>query len=305
MKKNVLLLGASGVLGRQILDTLSKSQEINLSVSFQATQTLEMRNGYPNIEFLVLKLANIFKNPTSFDFRKYDVVINCIGAIKQRGYDDQEMYAINSIFPRIISKNIENSNTRLIHFSTDCVFAGTKVDVNNEKRPHDATDQYGLSKSLGEVHQKNVFNLRSSFVGEEEKTSYSLLAWFKSQPIGATISGFTNQFWNGIGALQYSFLVSAMIHKDFYDLMEVTHIVPRDQVSKYGLLELFRKHYNRSDIDIQAVESVNFVYRVLSSSYPKINEELWKIAEYEKIPSIEEMIYEQAEFSKSRQFLIG
>jgi len=301
LKKQVLLLGASGVLGRQLFEILSKSQEIKLSASFQTEQSLEIRNKYPDVKYLALKLDSIFKNPTSFDFNKYDVVINCIGAIKQRGYDDRDMYAINSVFPQIICRNIENSNTRLIHFTTDCVFAGTEVHENNEKRRHDATDQYGLSKSLGEVLQGNVFNLRSSFVGEEERSNYSLLAWFKSQPKGTTINGFTNQFWNGIGALQYAYIVSAIIHQDYYDLMELTHIVPRDQVSKYDLLQLFRKYYDRSDIIIEPAESIDFVYRVISTTYPKTNKELWKIAGYEIIPSIEEMINEQAEFSNLRK----
>lgn len=293
-------MGASGVLGGEILKVFSKSPNYRLSASFRGGRNEKMERNHPGVEFISLGVEQIVQNPSSFDFRKYDVVLNCIGAIKQRGFDESEMFRINSIFPRIIARGIKNSSTRLIHFTTDCVFAGAYVAIYNEQKEHDAMDAYGLSKSLGESEQQNVYNLRASFVGEEKQSSYSLLGWFKSQPLNGTISGFSNQFWNGIGSVQYSKIVNTIIREDFFNVPNLMHILPKNYVSKYELLNLFRKYYARDDLSIEYRESANFVYRVLCTSYPTTNLELWSRAGYSSIPTIEDMVREQAEAALER-----
>ena len=57
---------------------------------------------------------------------KPDVVVNCIGIIKQvvEDYDSIYTLTINSVFLRKLKNLCSLSKIRLIHFNTDCVFSG-------------------------------------------------------------------------------------------------------------------------------------------------------------------------------------
>ena len=80
-----------------------------------------------------------------------DVIVNCVGVIKQRD-------AANAAIPSIrstrccptSSPRLAEWGGRLIHFSTDCVFSG-RGGGYREDDPSDADDLYGRSKYLGEV----------------------------------------------------------------------------------------------------------------------------------------------------------
>src|ERR1043166_6807755 len=57
---------------------------------------------------------------------KPDVVINCVGVIKQRqeAADPVISIATNALFPQQLKSECERLGTWLIHVSTDCVFSG-------------------------------------------------------------------------------------------------------------------------------------------------------------------------------------
>lgn len=224
--------------------------------------------------------------------KNFDVVINCIGAIKQKGYSQVDMFAINSILPKLLARKVENTDTKILHFTTDCVYKGETEALLHENREHDALDVYGLSKSLGEIQQENVFNIRTSFVGPEQGSNYSLLSWFTSQERNAVINGFSRQYWNGIGSLQYSKIIEAIILRSNFSFPNNIHLLPRDYVSKYELLLLFRDYFDREDVKIVRNDHEDFIYRVLSTSYPEINASLWRLAGYTEIPTIEFMVRE-------------
>ncbi|MCV5738422.1 sugar nucleotide-binding protein, partial [Escherichia coli] len=69
------------------------------------------------------------------------------------------------------------SNRRLIHFSTDCIFNGEKGNYDDGSLSN-VIDMYGKSKYLGEVYGDKTLTLRTSLIGHELKSSYSLIDWF-------------------------------------------------------------------------------------------------------------------------------
>ena len=76
-----------------------------------------------------------------------DVVINCVGLVKQLAEADEPLLAlpINSLLPHRLGCLCEMARARLIHFSTDCVFSGKKGSYLENDVP-DAMDLYGRSK---------------------------------------------------------------------------------------------------------------------------------------------------------------
>ena len=83
------------------------------------------------------------------------------------------------MFPHQLLALCQASDARLIHISTDCVFAG-HIGMYTEDNIADAEDLYGRSKYLGEVSGEGGLTLRSSIIGRELSTSSGLIEWFLS-----------------------------------------------------------------------------------------------------------------------------
>ena len=112
-----------------------------------------------------------------------------------------------------------------------------------ENSNHDAVDDYGKTKSLGEIKYKNFYNLRCSIIGRELFNKYSLLEWFLNCK-DKEINGFTNHKWNGITTFAYAKIVRSIIVENI-DIPNSLHIIPSDIITKYELLQIFKKRLKR------------------------------------------------------------
>jgi dTDP-4-dehydrorhamnose reductase len=181
--------------------------------------------------------------------------------------------------------------TRILQIATDCVFSGNSDTPYTEKSDHDAIDVYGKTKSLGEVQSKNINHLRCSIIGPEHYRSSFLLEWFLSQKKKSEISGYTNHFWNGITTYHFARICEGIINSNM-ELPHLQHVLPSDKVTKYDLLNMFSKYYNRNDIEIKPSESEYKVNRILATVNPSANAKIWESAGYSNPPTIEKMIEE-------------
>ena len=184
----IFLLGANGILGTAIQSVVAQSKyEILPVTGSQMRQAGVMNNPYVFLESLEL-------NPQ-------DVVINASGITKHSPGVEvpaPHMFLINSTFPHLLGKLAEAIGCRVVQPGTDCVFAGHK-GLKSEKSFHDATDLYGVSKSLGEVASRAVTIVRSSFVGFTPfATSGQLGDWLASHPPESNVQGYTNHLWSGV-----------------------------------------------------------------------------------------------------------
>jgi dTDP-4-dehydrorhamnose reductase len=127
----------------------------------------------------------------------------------------------------------------MIHITTDCVFSG-KHGNYNENAIHDEINDYGMSKSLGELCKATI--IRTSIIGEELMNKRSLLEWVKSNQ-GKEINGFTQHFWNGVTCLQLAEIIYKIIKDELY-WEGVRHIFSPKSVSKYELINMINEVYN-------------------------------------------------------------
>ena len=165
---------------------------------------------------------------------KPDVVLNGVGLIKQKMNSDVNSHAIhiNSLFPHQLFEICKKTDTRLIHFSTDCVFEGTP-GVKHVTDTPTATDIYGLSKLLGEVKEGPALTLRTSVVGRQLFGAESLFEWAISQR-GKTVSGFTNAIYTGLTTLELSRVVKRIIEEQ-PELVGLFQVASKP-ISKFELL---------------------------------------------------------------------
>lgn len=177
---------------------------------------------------------------------KPDLVINCIGLIKQLAEADNPLITlpINSMLPHRLANLCNLVGARYIHISTDCVFSGDKGNYV-ESDLSDANDLYGRSKYLGEVDYPNAITLRTSIIGHELQSNHGLIGWFLSQK--KTCKGYRRAIFSGLPTV-----VLAKVIRDIVlprkDLRGVYHIAAKP-ISKYDLLKLVAKVYDK-DIDI-------------------------------------------------------
>jgi dTDP-4-dehydrorhamnose reductase len=172
-----------------------------------------------------------------------DVVLNCVGVIKQLGAANDPLIAVplNTLFPHRLARAAMLIGARLVHISTDCVFCGTIGNYNESMLP-DAEDLYGRSKLLGEVDHPNAITLRTSFIGHEVATRNGLVEWF----LGAenSVRGFTRAVFSGLPTNE---LVRVIIHHvlPHPELSGIWH-VGAAPISKHDLLLLLREAYRRT-----------------------------------------------------------
>jgi dTDP-4-dehydrorhamnose reductase len=231
---------------------------------------------------------------------QFDLVVNAVGLIKQlinesNQEDTKIAYLINSDLPRELNAYAKHSSTPIIQIGTDCVYSGLGGNYSEDSE-FDCNDLYGLSKVSGELESKSMMTIRCSIIGHEVKSSVSLMDWFLSQPASTSVNGYTNHIWNGVTTLTFARVIHGVISKNTYSPGTI-HLVPKDQISKFELLQILAEKFGRKDIEIKEFEAEIGVNRTLATLFPHKNEQLWLNAGYTQVPSIAELIQEYAEWS--------
>jgi dTDP-4-dehydrorhamnose reductase len=297
--KSILIIGALGMLGSQVLKEFSKTKYKIYATYRNNIDLNKFKKNENNKKFKVVFYKFDIKNYKKKDLKKIiykkDFIINCAGVIKPYINEDdfhsvENAIQINSIFPHFLNSAAKKFNTRIYQIATDCVFSGLKGNYT-ENDNHDAVDVYGKTKSLGEVKSANFFNLRCSIIGHELKNNKSLIEWFKNSKKGSTLKGFNDHLWNGITTNAFAKIVRSIIENDI-QIPNNLHIIPKDKVTKYELLNFFKFFFKRDDLNIIKTKSSQTVTRTLKTKHVKKNLEIWKKSLYFAVKKIEKLVEE-------------
>jgi len=244
----VMVLGATGMLGNAMFQILGQDRSLHVfgTVRSERIRQLLHKNSSNNIitgvdvnhhDCLVRAFATI--NP--------DVVINCIGLVKQiaDANDPLQAIPINSLLPHRLAALCKLNGSRLIHISTDCVFSGAKGNYLETDFP-DASDLYGRAKLLGEVDYPHAITLRTSIIGHELAGQRSLIGWFLSQ--NGPVKGFTKAIFSGLPTVELSRVVLEYVLPR-PDIRGLFHVAATP-INKFDLLHLVAATYRKS-IDIR------------------------------------------------------
>lgn len=179
--------------------------------------------------------------------KKYDYVINCIWNIRPTDTKENiyESFLINSYFPQLLWMVSTQYQSRLIHVSTDCVFAWKKGSSYSCEDIPDETGVYGMSKFLWEVHQRGNITIRTSIIGRElGDNKKNLLDWFLSQSDDTTVYWYTNVFWNGVTTLTLAKIIGKIIDEDLLPQGWFFQ-VGSEIVSKFQLLNMAKDVFHK------------------------------------------------------------
>ena len=263
----VFLFGANGMLGNYVRSYLSNNRIEVVSLT---------RKDCDLEELSVLSLKKFLEEK---GLGADDVIVNCAGVIPQASKDNElskrNYYKINSILPIILSM----LTNHMIHITTDCVFSG-KTGGYHEYSTHDEVNDYGTSKSLGELCDGTI--IRTSIIGEEMVNKRSLLEWVISNE-NRTINGYSNHFWNGVTCLQLAKIIYKIINENKY-WKGVRHIYSPFSVSKYELClmisDIYELNIKVQEFDTDRVDkSLSTVYKD-NFNIPELKEQLIEMRDY-------------------------
>ncbi len=261
-RRNILVLGASGMLGNAILRFFSNTKGYKVKGVVRSKSSIDL---FPKrIRQLVLSGLNIENEKNLVKIIKdteSGTVINCIGLVKQLSdsNDPSITLPINSIFPHKLAKICSTCDSRLIHISTDCVFSGAKGFYNEDDIP-DSQDLYGISKRLGETDYPHAITIRTSIIGHELNSSRGLIEWFLSQ--NGSVEGYTKAIFSGLPTNEIAKIIRDYVIPN--NNLNGVYNVSSDPISKYELLCLVAKTYKKS---IKITKNKDFkINRSLDSS---------------------------------------
>jgi dTDP-4-dehydrorhamnose reductase len=209
----ILLIGGDGMLG-SALNHVIERELLQAKLTVLRRRDFDIERGH----WRDLPIARI------------DWVLNAAGIINRRDATAHALWTVNAVFPRALAVLCAEWGTRLVHFSTDCVFDGS-FGPYDESHPGTAADPYGLSKIYGEP--PSAMTLRTSIVGPERSRFYNLLCWALRQH---RINGFRNRLWNGVTTVALARGVVRLIQAGLY-VQGVRHVYAED-TTKHELLRL-------------------------------------------------------------------
>jgi dTDP-4-dehydrorhamnose reductase len=243
----ILVLGSTGMLGNAMLRLFADDPAHEIFGTARSGSALRY---FPDSLVSRLRIGIDVENADALaavmaELRP-DVVINCVGVIKQleNADDPLAVLPINALLPHRLARLCALGRARLVHISTDCVFNGSRGGYV-ESDVSDAEDLYGRSKLLGEVTHTHTVTLRTSIIGHELASAHGLIGWFLSQD--SPVRGFTKAIFSGLPTVELARIIKDRVLPDG-NLAGLYHVAA-NPISKYDLLNLVAKVYGKR-IDI-------------------------------------------------------
>ena len=176
----------------------------------------------------------------------FDIVINAIGILNLFAEENKSMAVVlNGYLPHFIADCLKDKKARLIHMSTDCVFAGDTGPYYEDSFP-DGKMFYDRSKAIGEINDEKNLTFRNSIVGPDpNEKGIGLFNWFMKQdgPVG----GYTGAIWTGVTTLTLAKAMESAIKENLTGLY---NLVNNESINKFDLLGLFNKYFRNGKIVI-------------------------------------------------------
>lgn len=182
----------------------------------------------------------------AIDEGNFDAVINCIGLLNQFAEQNTAMAVLlNGYLPHYLTEITKDIKTKVIHMSTDCVFAGNDGPYYEDTLPNGATF-YDRSKAMGEINTAKDLTFRNSIVGPDIKPSgIGLFNWFMKQE--GEVGGYTRAIWTGVTTYT---LAKAMEQALKENLTGIYNLVNNESINKYDLLGLFNTYFRAGEVKI-------------------------------------------------------
>ena len=233
----ILILGSSGLLGRQIYETLKESKNFKLFHSGLKKRKINFENSFELKKFI------FSKNP--------DLIINCIAYtnIEDCEKNVKTSKAINVGIVRDIFKikHQKKMNFNFIHFSTDQFYNSRKNSLSSETSKIFLINKYCKHKRMSEIIslKNNALILRINFFGKSISKNQSFSDWiYKAFQNKKKLYLFDDVFFNPLRIKTISKLIKLIISKNKFKISGIFNLGAKDGIYKNQFSILFAKKTN-------------------------------------------------------------
>ena len=235
MDMRLLVLGGTGMMGHMACRIFAEHHDV-------LTTCRSSLKEYPQWQEIFAR-SHVYEKIDCRDHERVewlfeecrpDVVLNCVGAVKQlkESKDPLVSIPVNALLPHELAKLCEGHGCKLIQLSTDCVFSGGRGNYKEEDIP-DPVDLYDRTKLLGEVDYGGNLTIRSSIIGRQLRGNTGLIEWFLSQN-GKSIQGYKEVVFSGLTTKALCRVILEILEK-FPGLQGLYHVASQP-ISKFDLL---------------------------------------------------------------------
>lgn len=254
----VLVIGASGMLGKVVFDYFSEFPQYTVYGLYR--NQLGIHNDLKQRIFNI-DICDEEKLSERLQIIKPEIIINCAAIVNVDMCETDLQYALalNSEVVTVIARTCPNA--KFIYISTDSVFDGKKGGYSEEDIVN-PLNNYSMSKYYGELNAIKGFKkhliIRTNIYGFHAKKSSSLAEWaLEELKSDKKISGFDDVYFNPVYTKQLAVIIKELIEADFWGTINVAS---RDYISKYSFLTSLAKVFQLDDslIKKQSIDSVKF-----------------------------------------------
>ncbi|MGB0357154.1 MAG: SDR family oxidoreductase [Flavobacteriaceae bacterium] len=281
----ILILGASGMLGKALTKNLSQCHEVVTLGRTPCEHSLnDVTIDIEKEEFILFLKKNYF-----------DVIINCVAIIDHNFCKKNTLEAlkINSLINKRLIENIKKSS-KIIYISSDAVFSDD-IKQRLPITPTAAQSYYGLSKELGEKilisngENCNFIIIRTTIVGFSPKGK-GFVNWIvNSLKNNNNINLFNDVFFNPITIWCLSDEIKFLLESEI-STNKIVHINGLENISKYTFgVNLAKK----LDLDLSLISQGEL--SKFSSSHNRCFNQVLEVESYEsdfnrKLPNFSQTI---------------
>jgi len=243
----ILILGADGMIGHKIAQSLEDFELILASRKSISSKSIGIKKGEMVLHNLITdSLDSLLDNITP------DVIINCVGITTRRGVEENIAHTrlLNSDLPYKLNSWVNSNSRKLIHFSTDCVFSGSKGNYQDYDLP-DAEDLYGTTKAAGEVDGSNTLTIRCSMIGRELYNFTELFEWLIKNK-NKKIEGYSKVLYSGITTVRMGKILNQILKKNLN--LSGIYNISSTPISKFDLLVKLSNAFN---LNVEVKQNIN------------------------------------------------
>jgi len=287
----ILITGANGMLGTDLLEILSENHQIFLT---DIVDSIDYVSNNVKTEYYKLDITDNEKTFHTISKLNPDIVIHTAAYSDVDGCEKNPelAYKINSLGTRNICVACQRFDTVLCYISTDYVFSGddTPEDGYKEMDKTCPISVYGKSKYWGEFYVKHLLNKfyiirTSSLFGKKRDNFISMIVRFINDK--KNINVVEDQYCCPTYTKHLAKGISQLIEKPLYGIF---HLTNSGGCSRYDVVKEIFKIMNKStEITLTKREKIFYAKRPKDS---RLNNYMWNLEGFSPLPQWQDAIKE-------------
>ncbi|CAM3865720.1 dTDP-4-dehydrorhamnose reductase [Rheinheimera salexigens] len=263
--KHLLITGAMGQLGQSF--TAIAKQWPQFQFTFADKKLADITNQ--------LQMAALLRQLKPY------AVINCAAFTNVDLAEQQPelAYAVNATAVEQLAQLCRETNTLLVHFSTDYVFSGRQLDAGENQTPYTEQDLaeplnvYGASKLAGEQAMLNIapagLILRSSWLYSAFGHNFARIIYNKIQQ-GLPLRVVADQIGSPTYAPELAALCLKLLSADHFATTQLLHCAGQGEASWYQVAQEIQK-YTKQQTTLTAISSNQWQSAATRPSYSALS----------------------------------